>query len=482
MSECAPRPSHFACAAAIRPLTALHPRASPAVMAYLPLLNDAAARAAKYLADIQTRSVAPTPEAVAALSELDESFPDGPSNPLETLRRLDEIVSPATMAMAGPRFFGFVIGGTLPVALAANWLASAWDQNAGLYRATPGVAHLEQVVLRWLTDALQLPSGTGAAFVTGGTVANLCALAAARHAVLKRAGWNVESEGLFGAPNVTVIVGGEAHPSVTKSLGVLGLGRSRIVKVPVDDQGRMRAEKIPQFSGPTIICAQAGNVNTGAFDPFEDIVARAREVGAWVHIDGAFGLWAAASPKLAQLTAGLSEADSWATDAHKWLNVPYDSGLTFVRDPSALQAAMAITAEYLPTQTNARNPSDFTPELSRRARGVEIWAVLRSLGRSGIAEMFERNCAQARQFADLLAAGGCEILNDVVLNQVLVSFGEPERTKRVIEAIQNDGTCWTGVTVWQGRTAMRISICSWATTSDDIEKSAAAILRVARNV
>lgn len=445
------------------------------------LLADAAARATKYLSDVQTRAVAPRPDAVAALTALDEPFPAGPSNPSETLRRLDEVVSPATMAMAGPRFFGFVIGGSLPVALAANWLAGAWDQNTGLYRVTPGVAHVEQVALRWLIEALQLPAGTGGAFVTGGTVANLSGLAAARHAVLKRAGWNVESDGLFGAPPVTVVIGAEAHPSLTKSLGVLGLGRNRVIKVPVDDQGRMRADLLPPLSGPTIVCAQAGNVNTGSFDPLPEIIARARAAGAWVHIDGAFGLWAAASPRLAPLIAGFAEADSWATDAHKWLNVPYDCGLAFVRDPNALQAAMAITAEYLPTQTEFRNPSDFTPELSRRARGVEVWAALRSLGRAGLADMIERNCAQARRIAQLLAAGGCEILNDVVLNQVLVSFGDAERTKRVIEGIQKEGTCWAGITVWQGRTAMRISICSWATTDADIEQSAAAMLRVARS-
>jgi glutamate/tyrosine decarboxylase-like PLP-dependent enzyme len=443
------------------------------------ILSDAAARAGRYLQDIQTRAVAPSAAALAALRAFDEPLPAGPTDSAATLRLLDEVGSPATMGMAGPRFFGFVIGGSLPVTLAANWLAGAWDQNAAMYRATPSVAHLEQVALRWLLEVLRLPADATGAFVTGATVANLSALAAARHAVLKRAGWNVEADGLFGAPPISVIVGDEIHPSVTKALGMLGLGRNRVIKVPVDNQGRMRSDALPKISGPTIVCVQAGNVNTGAFDPIAEICARAHAAGAWVHVDGAFGLWAAASPRLATLCRGMEAADSWATDAHKWLNVPYDSGLAFVRDPQALQAAMAITAEYLPTQTAQRNPADFTPELSRRARGVEVWAALRSLGRVGLSEMIERNCAQARRFAEKLSAGGCEILNDVVLNQVLVAFGDAEKTKRVIQGIQDEGTCWAGVTVWQGRTAMRISVSSWATTDADVDRSVAAMLRIA---
>jgi glutamate/tyrosine decarboxylase-like PLP-dependent enzyme len=444
------------------------------------ILSDACARSVRYLEGLDARSVAPTPAAIAGLAAFDEAFPAGPSDPAATLRLLDEAGSPATMAMAGPRFFGFVIGGSLPVTLAANWLAGAWDQNSAMDRATPGTARIEAVAQRWLLEALGLPAGCGTAFVTGATVANFCALAAARHAVLRRAGWDVEAQGMFGAPPVTVVVGAEVHPSVTKSLGLVGLGRNRVVQVPVDGQGRMRADKLPQIHGPAIVCLQAGNVNTGAFDPAADIIARLRGTGAWIHVDGAFGLWAAASPGLAHLARGLAEADSWATDAHKWLNVPYDSGLAFVRDPHALQAAMAITAEYLPTQTELRNPCDFTPELSRRARGVEVWAALRALGRTGLAAMIERNCAQARRFADRLAAGGCEILNEVVLNQVLVAFGDAERTRRVIAAIQADGTLWAGITVWQGRTALRLSVSSWATTDADVDRSVEAILRVWR--
>lgn len=445
------------------------------------ILTDASLRAIHYLEGLESRPVAPGAAAIAGVKAFDESLPEQGAAAADVLRLLDEVGSPATMAMAGPRFFGFVIGGSLPVTLAANWLAGAWDQNSALYRATPATAFIEQIALRWLLDVLALPRTCGGAFVTGATVANLCALAAARHAVHRRAGWNVEADGLFGAPPITVIVGAEAHPSLTKSLGVLGLGRNRVTKIPVDDQGRMIVEKLPPISGPTIVCLQAGNVNTGAFDPVEEICRRVQPSGAWVHVDGAFGLWAAAAPSRNYLVAGLADADSWATDAHKWLNVPYDSGLAFVRDERALLAAMAITAEYLPTQSEYRNPADYTPELSRRARGVEVWAALRSLGRTGLAELIERNCAQARRFAEKLSAAGFEILNEVVLNQVLVVFGDSIETKRVIEAVQAEGTCWAGVTIWQGRTAMRISVSSWATTDADVDRSIAAILKIAKH-
>jgi glutamate/tyrosine decarboxylase-like PLP-dependent enzyme len=298
--------------------------------------------------------------------------------------------------------------------------------------------------------------------------------------VLQGAGWNIEAEGMFGAPPITVIVGAEVHPSVIKSLGLLGMGRNRLIRVPADGQGRMRAEALPAISGPTIVIVQAGNVNTGAFDPFPEIIKRAHQAGAWVHVDGAFGLWAATVPSMTKLTAGMADADSWATDLHKWLNVPYDSGAAFVREPDTLRAAMAITAEYLPATGAFRNPSDYTPELSRRARGVEVWAALRSLGRKGVTELIERNCRQARRFAEGLQAAGYKILNEVVLNQVLVSFGEAETTNRIISEIQTDGTCWCGGTVWQGQTAMRISVSSWATTDADVEKSLEAMIRIGR--
>jgi glutamate/tyrosine decarboxylase-like PLP-dependent enzyme len=443
------------------------------------LLQSVAHRAAKYLEELKQRRVGPSAEAVRNLQAFLEPLPGGPTPPGEVIRMLDELGSPATMGVAGPRFFGFVIGGSLPAALGANWLASAWDQNAGLFAATPISAVLEEVSLGWLLDALSLPAGCGGAFVTGATVANFTAMAAARHAVLERAGWDVESKGLFGAPAIQVVVSEEAHRSVIKSLGMLGLGRERVIRTPVDSQGRMRADRLPELRGPSIVCVQAGNVNTGSFDPAPEICRRAHDADAWVHVDGAFGLWAAASPRHARLVAGFHEADSWATDAHKWLNVPYDSGLAFVRNPESLRAAMSLTAAYLP-QGEHREPSQYVSELSRRARGVDIWAALKSLGRSGLCELIERSCRCARRFADGLAGAGFEILNDVVLNQVLVSFGAPEVTQRVITAIQEDGTCWCGATVWQRRHAMRISVSSWATTEADVDLSLEAMLRIAR--
>jgi glutamate/tyrosine decarboxylase-like PLP-dependent enzyme len=386
------------------------------------------------------------------------------------------------MATAGPRFFGFVIGGSQPVTLAANWLAGAWDQNSALYNVTPAAAVLEQVALKWLLRLFGLPSTCAGAFVTGATMANFSCLAAARNATLRRVGWNVEADGLFGAPPITVVVGEEAHPTLFKSLGLLGLGRGRVIRVPTDAQGRMRAEALPRIDGPAVVCLQAGNVNTGAIDPVSAICDLAHGAGAWVHVDGAFGLWAAAAPSTAPLADGISKADSWATDAHKWLNVPYDSGLAFVRDADALQAAMAITAEYLPSASPLRNPSDFAPELSRRARGVEVWAAIKSLGRAGVAELVERTCRHARRFAEGLRAAGYEVLNEVVLNQVLVTFVDAETTNQVIADLQSEGTCWCGGTIWHGKTAMRISVSSWATTADDVEKSLAAMLRVAARV
>ena len=441
------------------------------------LLADAAARATRYLEGLDDRPVQAATNAIAALASFDVPLSREGRDPHAVLAELDAIGSPATTAMAGSRFYGFVTGGAMPVSLAANWMAGAWDQNAAYFSMTPGAATLEAVALRWTLDLLGLPASAAGGFVTGATVANATALAAARHAVLRRAGWNVEADGLIGAPNLTVIVGAEVHPSVSKSLGLLGLGRNRVHKVPVDDQGRMRVDEVPAISGPTIICAQAGNVNTGAFDDVGALCARAQGTGAWVHVDGAFGLWAAASPTLRPLTGGVEHADSWATDFHKWLNVPYDSGIALVRDGHALEAAMAVTAEYLPKDRAQRNPCDFTPELSRRARGVDVWAALRALGQDGVAALVDRCCRHAQRFADGLRAAGFEILNDVVINQVLVAFGDATATARAIAAIQAEGTSWAGITVWQGRTAMRISVSSWATSDDDVERSLEAMVR-----
>jgi glutamate/tyrosine decarboxylase-like PLP-dependent enzyme len=446
------------------------------------LLEDAAQRGIAYLEHINQRRVGPDGAAIRNLDAFDEPLPDRPSDPAATLKLLDTVGSPATTGIAGGRYFGFVIGGALPVTVAANWLATTWDQNSGLYNITPATAYLEQVALRWLLEMFDLPRESAGGFVTGATVANFTCLAAARNAVLSRVGWNVEAKGLFAAPEIMVVIGEEAHPTLIKSLGMLGLGRNRVIRVPVDSQGRMRADALPEVRGPAIVCTQAGNVNTGGIDPLGEIIAYAHKHHAWVHVDGAFGLWAAASVELSRLVEGISEADSWATDAHKWLNVPYDCGLAFVRDPHTLKAAMSITAEYLPTETEHRNPSDFTPELSRRARGVEVWAALRTLGKEGVAAMIERTCRHARRFAQGLTDAGFTVLNDVVLNQVLVSFGDAAATNSVIEAIQRDGTCWCGGTVWQGKTAMRISVSSWATTKDDVEKSLEAMLRIAKQL
>ncbi len=444
------------------------------------LLEDAAERSIRYLDALGERSVAPEDSAVHRVAEFVEHLPEGPTDPSLVLARLDEIGSPATMGTAGRRFFGFVIGGALPATVAANWLATAWDNPTGIHSVTPATATLEQVALDWLVEILGLPQGTGGAFVTGATVANFSALAAARNRVLDDVGWNVEADGLIGAPPINVIMSEESHPTVYKSIGMLGLGRDRVHKVRVDRQGRMQVDAFPVVSGPTIICTQVGNVNTGSCDPVGAISERVAGTGAWVHVDGAFGLWAAASSEHAHLVAGMERADSWATDGHKWLNVPYDSGIAFVRDPERLRAAMAISAAYLPKDESVRNPSDYTPELSRRGRGIEIWAALKCLGLSGVEQLVARCCRHARRFAVGLSAAGYEILNDVVLNQVLVTFGDADTTRRVIESIQHEGTCWCGVTVWQGRTAMRISVSSWATTDADVERSLEAIVRVAR--
>ena len=442
------------------------------------LLEATAKRAASYHENLDQRAVIPSAQALADLKRLDEPLPGRSTAPEEVLTLLDSLGSPATMATTGGRFFGFVTGGTLPAALVANWMAGAWDQNAALIALSPVAAKLEEVAIRWLLDVLHLPSQAGVGFVTCATAANFTGLAAARHALLDRVGWNVEAQGLFGAPPITVIVGEEVHVSALKALSLLGLGRDRVVRVPVDSQGRMRTEALPVISGLTIVCLQAGNVNSGGFDPAREICAKAHQAGAWVHVDGAFGLWTAASPQYAHLVDGVDEADSWATDAHKWLNVPYDSGLAFCRDKSAMVAAMSTTAAYL-VQAGDREPYQYTPDFSRRARGVEVWAALRSLGREGLADLIARTCGYARQFADGLAKAGYHVLNDVVINQVLVSFGDSETTRRVIADLQADGTCWCGGTVWQGQTAMRISVSSWATTPEDVAKSLDAMLRIA---
>ncbi len=444
-------------------------------------LQVAMERSQKYLWERATEKVYPDESSLALLSHFHEPFPDHAGKPLDVVRMLDDYGSHATVNTTGGRYFGFVIGGTLPAALAASWLANAWDQNAAFRVMSPVAAELEDVVLQWVCDLLNLPTDCAGGLVTCATTANFSALAAARHALLSRAGWNVAEDGMFGAPPIDVVVGEEVHASMLKALNMVGFGQKRVTAVPVDMQGRMRADKLPKLKSNTILCIQAGNVNSGAFDPAEEICKRVRESGAWVHVDGAFGLWAAASPKYRQLVKGFELADSWATDAHKWPNINYDCGIVLVRDGLALQAAMHISAAYL-QRGQRREPTNHTPDASRRARAIELWAGLKSLGRTGLAELIERTCTYAQRFAAGLRDAGYSILNEVVINQLLVSFGTPEQTREVISRVQQDGTCWCGGTVWQGKTAMRISVSSWVTNAEDVEQSLAAILRIADEV
>jgi glutamate/tyrosine decarboxylase-like PLP-dependent enzyme len=445
------------------------------------LLSEAGRRARGYLSEVPYRSVAPSADAVAALDLLDFPLPSDGLDQAEVLRLFDEVGSPATVASAGPRYFGFVIGGALPVAVATSWLMAAWDQNTALSVMSPVAVRLEDVALGWIVDLLGLPAGTGGSFVSGATLANATCLATARDAVLSKAGWDAAGLGLVGAPPVQVVVGGEAHASITRALGLVGLGRARALRLPVDDQGRIAPTGLPELHGPAIVCLQAGNVNSGASDPFVPLIRWAHEQGAWVHVDGAFGLWAAAAPGLAGEVAGVADADSWAIDGHKWLNTTYDCGIALVRDAGALKEAMRADAAYL-LPGEAREPNLFAPHSSQRARGAEVWAVLASLGRDGVAALVERHVALAKLLAAELASGGVEVLNEVRLNQVVVSFGDDERTNAVIAAIQRDGTCWCGPTTWRDRRAMRISISNWSTTEADISASAAAILKAHRDV
>src|SRR5262249_39456272 len=393
-----------------------------------------------------------------------------------------------TMASAGPRYFGFVIGGSLPVSVAADWLTTIWDQNAGLYATSPIASVVEDVASEWLLDLFGLPKTASVGFVTGCQMANFTGLAAGRYHVLKQAGWNVEEDGLTGAPPINIVVGDEAHITIFAGLRMLGLGSRNVKRIPADGQGRMRPEELkrllPTLTGPIIICAQAGNVNTGSFDPIEEIADLARRYSAWLHVDGAFGLWGAVSPELKPLLKGIELADSWATDAHKWLNVPYDSGVSICAHPEAHRAAMGSSAAYLIYSDAARDPYFYTPEFSRRARGITVYAALRSLGRKGVRDLVERCCAHARLFAELLSRDRrVKILNNVVLNQVLLRFGDDDEiTRAVISHVQEEGTCWLSGTTWHKLAAMRISVSNWSTTKQDVEMSAQAILRAVEAV
>jgi glutamate/tyrosine decarboxylase-like PLP-dependent enzyme len=442
------------------------------------VLRRAAELAAAWLETLPERPVAAAGEADGLRGPLPEHGEDA----VAVVEALAAAAEPGLVASAGPRYFGFVTGGALPAAVGADWLTSAWDQNAGLHVMSPAAAAAEETVAAWAKELLGLPAGAAVGLVSGAQMANFTALAAARNAVLARAGWDVEERGLVGAPALRVIAGAGAHATVFNALRMLGLGRGTAVRVASDAQGRMAAGELAaalgEGDGPAIVCAQAGNVNTGAFDPLEEIVAACRAAGAWCHVDGAFGLWAAAAPGRAHLTAGAAGADSWAVDAHKWLNVPYDSALAIVADPAPLNAAMALTAAYLTTAgERERNGADWAPEASRRARAFPLYAALRQLGRRGLAELVERDCALAARVAERLAAEpGVAILNDVVLNQALVRFGDDDAaTESVIARVQRDGTCWLGGTVWHGMAAMRISVSGWRTTEADADRSADAI-------
>jgi len=453
------------------------------------LLENTARLAADYRGSLDQRPVRSLIDAAGLLRQLKVPLTDAGESPAAVIAALARIGAEASVASAGPRYFGFVIGGSTPAALAADWLVSAWDQNGGLHATSPLVSAVEEVTAGWLRELAGLPPTMTVGFVTGCQMASFTGLAAARHRVLRAAGWDVEAQGLFGAPAIEVLVGEEAHYTIFLALRLLGLGGSRLRRVPVDSQGRMRPEALASMleagEGPCIVCAQAGNVNSGAFDPLDEIAGLTHQRRGWLHVDGAFGLWAASAPSRAHLVRGVEHADSIAADGHKWLNVPYDCGIVFCADEAAHRSAMslaapALSAPYLATSSRLRDPHEFVPEESRRGRAVPVYALLRTLGRAGLAELIERNCRQARRFAAGLAAAGYEVLNEVVLNQVVVAFGDAERTRRVVAAVQADGTCWCGSTTWQGRTGMRISVSGGATTDADVEKSLAAMLRIAR--
>jgi glutamate/tyrosine decarboxylase-like PLP-dependent enzyme len=445
------------------------------------LLHLAADYAADFVETLDTRPIRAEADVEELLAALGGVLPEEGLDPRAVIAALVEEATPGVVAMPSGRYFGFVIGGALPAAVAADWLASVWDQNAGLYAGGPSAAVVEEVCRTWLAELLGLPSDVSVAYVTGCQMAHVTALAAARHHVLAQVGWDVSRDGLAGAPPIRVLVGEKRHVTIDRALRLLGIGSASVEVVPADDQGRMRVDELRVSGDPTIVCGQAGEVNTGAFDDLEAIADTCEAAGAWFHLDGAFGLWAAASPELRHLVLGADRADSWATDCHKWLNVPYDSGLAFCAHPEAHRAAMAVNASYLvhAGDRRERDEMDWTPEFSRRARGFAVYAAIRSLGRAGIAELLEGCCANARRFAAALEAGGAEILNDVVLNQVLVRFGDGDQTRAVIERVQADGTCWLGGTEWGGEHAIRISVSNWRTTPEDVDRSAEAVLAAA---
>ena len=445
------------------------------------LYEQAKNYALDYMKTVLDHPVYPTDAAIKNLAAFREKLPEHPADPYQVLEKLHQFGSPATVAQTGGRYFGFVNGGILPTALAAKWLVDVWDQNAALYVISPIVSVLEEVCEGWLVDLLGLPPNTASGFVSGTSTASLCGLVAGRDHLLRRKGWDVSSRGLFGAPEIRVVLGSGAHSTVYKALSILGLGKDRLISVPTDEQGRMRADLLPELDNNTLLILQAGNVNSGAFDPFVEICTKARAADAWVHIDGAFGLWAAASPKLKHLTQGIELADSWSVDAHKTLNAPYDSGLILCRHRESLTQALHMTGSYIIYSEN-RDGMLYSAEMSRRARAVELWATLMALGRSGVAELIEDLQNKAAYFADCLRNEGFAILNKVCFNQVLVASDDSQQTKEMLKLIQSSGECWCGGASWQGKDVIRISVCSYRTTRQDIEQSAWAFVAAREKV
>jgi glutamate/tyrosine decarboxylase-like PLP-dependent enzyme len=440
------------------------------------LIRDAAQRAVRYIDGAAQRGIYPDPTAIDALARFPSALPAEPSDPRTVLALLDELGSPASVMQTNGRYFGFVNGGVDPAAAGAAVLAGAWDQNIALPVMSPVGAHLDALAARWAVQLLGLPATALATFCSGASVANLTCILVARDALLARRGWSVDEQGLTGAPPLRVVTSGEIHISVTKALRAAGIGRAAVMRIPTDAYGRARVDACPPVDASTLVLLQAGNVNTGHSDPFDELIPRLRDAGAWVHVDGAFGLWAAASPSQRHLVAGVELADSWATDAHKWLNAPYDAGLAIIRDAADLRRAMAFDAAYLQTQDD-RPLAHLGLQMSQRARGIETWAIIAAHGRAGIAALIDQACVHARQMSELLAAAGVTVLVPTALNQVLVRFGDDATTDAVIQAVQADRTCWVGGTTWQGKRAMRISVCDHATTTRDIEVSADAIVR-----
>jgi glutamate/tyrosine decarboxylase-like PLP-dependent enzyme len=453
------------------------------------LLHNALAHAERYLAAQPDRHVGARASRAELLAALRAPLRPAGERPAAVIDLIAAQSERGAVATGSPRYFGFVVGGTLPVALAADWLATAWDQNAGIYALSPLASVLEEVAAEWLLELFGLPRESQVGFVTGCQMANFTCLAAARHAVLRQVGWDVEADGLQGAPRINVITSAESHVTIDVALRYLGFGVRAQRRVETDAQGRMRADRLEALlatlQGPTIVCAQAGNVNTGAFDPLQEIAPLVRARGAWLHVDGAFGLWARASRAHRRLAEGIELADSWATDAHKWLNVPYDCGVAIVRHAADHRAAMTSAAAYLiQTGGEERDAVDWVPEFSRRARGIPTYATLRSLGVDGVEALVDRCCARAQEIAaDLAGTEGVRVLNDVVLNQVLVRFDDDDDTTRaVVAGVQQEGTCWLSGTTWHGMAAMRIALSNWSTSAEDVQASAAAILRVFQRV